>query len=410
MKIIYLNKILYLLIMKSKLEQEKSKQEKSKQEKSEQKKSEQIKKYLVDKYIPKKNSDIFNKNIELINKLNPELYKDKYNDWRYQKQPYFHKKLLSELKTISKFDDLPHIIFYGNGGTGKNTVINLFLEMVYDNSIYNLNDIKYDISSSNNTNDEVFIKQSDHHIVIEPSNTNFDRYLVQDVIKQYVKVYPLQIFENSKTFKSVQINNLDNLTRNAQTSLRCTIENNSKTCRFVMWCNSLSKVISPLRSRCVCIHIPLQEDEELIEWALNIALLEKIKISYKTIKEIIKLSNGNLKDILWRLDLFRYKKTINNSYHTMLNELDNLIVKKYDISEIRKIIYSIFVLNKPTQLTICDIMNNILKKINSNDLKKSLEIINITAEYEYRLSLARRDTPHLEAYIVAVINILFYDK
>ena len=55
-------------------------------------------------------------------------------------------------------------------------------------------------------------------------------------------------------------------------------------------------------------------------------------------------------------------------------------------------------------------MNNILKKINSNDLKKSLEIINITAEYEYRLSLARRDTPHLEAYIVAVINILFYDK
>ena len=410
MKIIYLNKILYLLIMKSKLEQEKSKQEKSKQEKSEQKKSEQIKKYLVDKYIPKKNSDIFNKNIELINKLNPELYKDKYNDWRYQKQPYFHKKLLSELKTISKFDDLPHIIFYGNGGTGKNTVINLFLEMVYDNSIYNLNDIKYDISSSNNTNDEVFIKQSDHHIVIEPSNTNFDRYLVQDVIKQYVKVYPLQIFENSKTFKSVQINNLDNLTRNAHTSLRCTIENNSKTCRFVMWCNSLSKVISPLRSRCVCIHIPLQEDEELIEWALNIALLEKIKISYKTIKEIIKLSNGNLKDILWRLDLFRYKKTINNSYHTMLNELDNLIVKKYDISEIRKIIYSIFVLNKPTQLTICDIMNNILKKINSNDLKKSLEIINITAEYEYRLSLARRDTPHLEAYIVAVINILFYDK
>jgi replication factor C subunit 3/5 len=402
MKIIYLNKILYLIIMKSKTEgMENTKQVK---------KSDQVKKYLVDKYIPKKNSDIFNKNIELINKLNPELYKDKYNDWRYQKYPYFHKKLLSELKTISKFDDLPHIIFYGNGGTGKNTVINLFLEMVYDNSIYNLNDIKYDISSSNNTNDEVFIKQSDHHIVIEPSNTNFDRYLVQDVIKQYVKVYPLQIFENSKTFKSVQINNLDNLTRNAQTSLRCTIENNSKTCRFVMWCNSLSKVISPLRSRCVCIHIPLQEDEELIEWALNIALLEKIKISYKTIKEIIKLSNGNLKDILWRLDLFRYKKTINNSYHTMLNELDNLIVKKYDISEIRKIIYSIFVLNKPTQLTICDIMNNILKKIDSNDLNKSLEIINTTAEYEYRLSLARRDTPHLEAYIVAVINILFYSK
>ena len=80
--------------------------------------------------------------------------------------------------------------------------------MVYDNSIYNLNDIKYDISSSNNTNDEVLIKQSDHHIVIEPSNTNFDRYLVQDVIKQYVKVYPLQIYENSKTFKYSKIINI----------------------------------------------------------------------------------------------------------------------------------------------------------------------------------------------------------
>ena len=115
------------------------------------------------------------------------------------------------------------------------------------------------------------------------------------------------------------INNLDNLTRNAQTSLRCTIENHSSTCRFIMWCHSLSKVIPPLRSRCVCIHIPEQDDDDLKEWLLHIAFLERIPVSADIINEIIDNSNGNLKTILWKLTLYNYKNSKNQENHFFIS-------------------------------------------------------------------------------------------
>jgi DNA polymerase III delta prime subunit len=45
-----------------------------------------------------------------------------------------------------------------------------------------------------------------------------------------------------------------------------------------MWCYSLSKVIEPLRSRCLCIHVPTQTNDNLLGWANNIAIIERIKI------------------------------------------------------------------------------------------------------------------------------------
>jgi replication factor C subunit 3/5 len=61
--------------------------------------------------------------------------------------------------------------------------------MIFDDSIYKLDDSKYTIMSSGNNESEVVIKQSDHHIIIEPNNTNFDRYLIQEIVKEYAKKY-----------------------------------------------------------------------------------------------------------------------------------------------------------------------------------------------------------------------------
>ena len=187
--------------------------------------------------------------------------------------------------------------------------------------MYNLDDSKYNVISSGNIETEVIVKQSDHHIIIEPGNNNFDRYLIQDIVKEYAKRYPLCIFESSREFKMVQINHLDNLSYYAQTSLRRTIEKYSKTCRFIMWCYSLSKVIEPLRSRCLCINVPTQTEDELIKWTFNIASLEKIKLNFNVLTDIVESSNGNLKNILWKLDMYKYCGKITNGYQYALNNL-----------------------------------------------------------------------------------------
>ena len=360
--------------------------------------------FLVDKYIPSNVSDIIDPVYEHYEKLSG---KTNYN-WESQSPTkcYFHKEILNKLKTISSDDCMPHIIFYGNPGTGKKTIINLFLEMIFDNSIYNLDDSKYTVISSGNIENEVIVKQSDHHIIIEPNNNNFDRYLIQDIVKEYARRYPLCIFEKSRNFKMVQINNLDNLSYYAQTSLRRTIEKYSKTCRFIMWCYSLSKVIEPLRSRCLCIHIPTQTNEQLIKWTFNIASLESIKIDFRVLTNIVESSGGNLKNILWKLDMFKYCGKINNCYQKGLKKLIDEILCGHNIEIIRDYIYKMMITNISSNIIIKDILNIILTKINDYPKEKIFKIIDSASTFEYRLSKGRRDIIHIETFLESIVNIL----
>jgi replication factor C subunit 3/5 len=360
--------------------------------------------FLVDKYIPGNISDI----IDPLDDYYYNMTNESNNDWKYSSPTkcFFHKEILNQLKTISNDDCLPHIIFYGNRGSGKKTLINLFLEQIFDSSVYNLDDSKYNVISSGNIENEVIVKQSDYHIIVEPGNNNFDRYLIQDIVKEYARRYPLRIYESSREFKIVQINHLDNLSYYAQTSLRRTIEKHSKTCRFIMWCYSLSKVIEPLRSRCLCIHVPTQTQDELIKWTFNIASIEKINLNFDVLTNIVESSNGNLKDILWKLDMYRYCGKITNSYQSALNCLIDEIFGRHDIFTIRDYIYKMMITGITSGIIIKDILNIILVKISNYPKDKIFKIINYASLFEYRLSKGRRDIIHIETFIENVINTL----
>lgn len=371
--------------------------------------------FLVDKYIPKNITDIFDEETEYLIELNKTIKNKKIkkltnsNSWLNSNPSkcYFHKEIFHKLKKISEDDGMPHIIFYGNPGTGKKTMINLFLEMIFDKSIYKMDDSKYTVISSGNIENEVFVKQSDHHIIIEPNNNNFDRYLIQDIVKEYARRYPLCIFEKSRNFKMVQINNLDNLSYYAQTSLRRTIEKYSRTCRFVMWCYSLSKVIEPLRSRCLCIHVPTQTTDDLVQWAFNIASIQNIKLNFPVLNYIIDSSNGNLKDILWKLDLYKYCGKVQNGYQKSLIALIDEITIGQDIQIIRDYIYKMMITNISSNVIIKDILNIILTKLDvyPDSKVKSTKIIDYASNFEYRLSKGRRDIIHIEAFILNIMNV-----
>jgi replication factor C subunit 3/5 len=374
--------------------------------------------FLVDKYVPEKVADIFDPTIEFT--LNNNLLTDDQlaksmkkisdsNSWEDNLDPrkcFFHKEIFRKLQKISQDDGIPHIIFYGNAGSGKKTMINLFLEMIFDKSVYKLDNSKYMVVSSGNIENEVIVKQSDHHLIIEPNNNNFDRYLIQDIVKVYAKKYPLSIFEKNRTFKAVQINHLDNLSYYAQTSLRRTMEIYSKSCRFIMWCYSLSKVIEPLRSRCLCIHVPTQTDDELVKWMFNIANLENIKLDPYTVQKILDNSNGNLKKILWKLDLYKYQGRTFNAYQISMSNLMKEITSSANIQKIRDYIYNMMITNISSNTIIKDILNIILLKYDDIPNEKKMSIINYASEYEYRLSKSRRDIIHIEAFINQMIQIL----
>ena len=56
--------------------------------------------------------------------------------------------------------------------------------------------------------------------------------------------------------KVVVLNQVDRLSKQAQAALRRTMEKYAATCRLILCCDSPSKLIAPLRSRCLGIRVP----------------------------------------------------------------------------------------------------------------------------------------------------------
>jgi len=320
----------------------------------------------------------------------------------------FHQQSLEKLKSMSGDNRLSHLIFYGPEGSGKKTLIKKFLEMTFDKSINNTKEFQYLVTGSSNVQTPIGIEQSNYHIVIEPNNNNFDRYLVQDVVNEYAKRIPLNIFTAKKPFKVVVINNIDCMSYYAQTSLRRTMEKYSDTCRFIMWCRSLTKVIDPLRSRCYCFKVGAPSQEDIFMNLVQVSCQEGYKLKLKEYFNIVKLSDNNIKTSLWLLQLKNLDIEYSTSYDNAIITIVDLILKHNikDVLNIREIIYRIMITNIGCAKILKDILNKlIVNKDLSFDVKE--KIIDAAANFEYRIVKGRREIIHIEGFIISCMNLIF---
>ena len=317
--------------------------------------------FLIDKYTPKNIDEIF-----------------------------FHKELYELLQLISTDEAIPHIIFYGAEGSGKKTLIKIFLEMLFDASVHDLSDVPYSVTGSGNKVVDEMIKQSNYHIELEPNGNNFDRYLIHDVVKKYAKRASLNVFKTNRKFKIVLINNIDNLSSSAQFSLRRTMEDNSDNCRFILWCNSISKVINPLRSRCKCLKVSSPQNIDMMEYILTISQRENIDMTLDKMCYILNESDGNIKRVLWLLQIYKnndiiahfvhkkicelgsyLKTTFDSDYVALYMKLSDSILKKNSNDKFRT--GDITVLLRTFSLEIYKPIKKILSKYTTNSLFKTYE-------------------------------------
>lgn len=324
----------------------------------------------------------------------------------------FHKSTIDMLRMISKDDSIPHMIFYGSNGSGKKTLIKMFLEMLFDETVNTVDSVKYDVVGSGNKVTEVMVEQSDYHIVINPNNNNFDKYLIQYIVKEYAKRDSLTIFGAKRTFKVILINNVDNLSYYAQTSLRRTMEKYSDRCRFIMWCRSLSKVIVPVQSRCIPVRVSCPSNTEMIEFVLNVLAKERYKINLDKLNKTIRTSNGNIKIALWELQmLISCGRNKENIYWETIQEIVNKIVecKIENIKEIRNIVYNMMITNFEESGIIRDMTTTICKIKNISDEAK-INMIELATQYEHNLVKGRREMIHIEPVVIGFMKIVYYEN
>lgn len=338
---------------------------------------------LIDKYIPK--------NIENVK---------------------FNKNIVKLIESLADDDSIPHIIFYGTSGCGKKTFVRLLLQEIYDDSINKLKEMEIKVNGSGNKQVNEIIRRSNYHIVVDPKNNNSDKYIIHDVVKEYATKRTLGIFPKKKPFKTVLINNIDTMSYYAQTSLRRTMEQYNNNCRFLMWCNSLSKVIQPLQSRCICIRIPKPTDVELIRYIMEISVAENIKINYEELKYILKTSYGNIKDVIWALEYKRSNCIMQSNFLNSIDKIESLLFNNPrldNMMEIRKIVSNLTITNYDP----IDVLLELVKYIYTNNKISDHDKTKILKEFsdcDYNLSNGRRYIIHFDKLFIFILKTVYESK
>ena len=159
---------------------------------------------------------------------------------------------------------MPHLFFYGPPGSGKKTRIAALLREIYGPGAEKLKLDKRTFTTPTKRLVEINLITSNYHIELSPGDAGLnDRFVVQDVIKEMASnknILSATIAGDAKPsgkaeFKTVVLTEVDQLSRQAQAALRRTMEKYASTCRLILCCNSQSKVIEPVRSRCLGIRV-----------------------------------------------------------------------------------------------------------------------------------------------------------
>ena len=284
--------------------------------------------------------------------------------------------------------------------------------MLFDESVLDLKDVSYQIAKNGKKISYEKIKQSNYHIVIEPKKNNSDRLLIHTVVKDYAKRKSLGIFKHNRSFKVIQINNLDNLSYYAQTSLRRTIEKYSSECRFITWCTSLSKVITPLLSRCICFAVPLPSDSELLNYVFEISFLENINLPIGKYYDILQYAQGNIKKALWYLEFLKCDCHVETDYDIKIKEIVNILLKNKRsdaIIKIRDIFFNLTMTNYLPENILQDVLFLFLSLY--HPLDKSYDeikqkIIQQASKTDFMLVKGRREIIQLDYFIIFILSTI----
>lgn len=139
--------------------------------------------------------------------------------------------MVNQLHETGEDGDFPHLLFAGPPGTGKTTCAVAFMRSAFGED-WKANWLELNASDARSIND------------IRGQVKDFAR---RGVIGTYKtadgRVLPIP-------FNVVFLDEADNLTPDAQSSLRRIIEQYSKQTRFIISCNYPHKIIEPIRDRC----------------------------------------------------------------------------------------------------------------------------------------------------------------
>jgi len=127
-------------------------------------------------------------------------------------------------------------------------------------------------------------------------NASDDRGI--DVVRERIKSFCSTQQLMSKGLKLVILDECDSMTNAAQFALRRIVEKYTKTVRFCLICNYVSKIIPALQSRCTRFRFGPLDDTSVLAKLNEVAQAEQLTLGEGTDLAIVSLSGGDMRKVL----------------------------------------------------------------------------------------------------------------
>uniref|UniRef100_A0A0E0H4K2 AAA+ ATPase domain-containing protein n=1 Tax=Oryza nivara TaxID=4536 RepID=A0A0E0H4K2_ORYNI len=224
---------------------------------------------------------------------------------------------VARLQVIARDGNMPNLILSGPPGTGKTTSI---LSLAHE-----------------------LLGPSYREAVLE-LNASDDRGL--DVVRNKIKMFAQKkVTLQPGRHKIVILDEADSMTSGAQQALRRTMEIYSNTTRFALACNTSSKIIEPIQSRCAIVRFSRLSDQEILGRLMIVVAAEKVPYVPEGLEAIIFTADGDMRQALNNL-----QATVSGFRFVNQENVFKLIV----------ILYWLQVCDQPHPLHVKNMVKNVL--------------------------------------------------